>query len=120
MRRAAPNASFTNSGSALSEPTLRVGGLTIDFDAMIVRKDSGEIFALTPKENELLKYLAARPGKVISREKLLEAIWDIDPDSDITTRSVDTHIARLRQKIEENPSEPRILLTAHGAGYRFK
>ena len=98
---------------------LRIGGAAIDFDAMIVKKDSGETYPLTPKENELLKYFAAHPGIVISRETLLEAIWDIDPDSDITTRSVDTHVARLRQKIEENPAVPKFLTTAHGAGYRF-
>ena len=102
------------------EPVLRVGSITVDFDAMSVRRDSGETCPLTPKENELLKYFAANPGKVISRETLLEAIWDIGPDSDITTRSVDTHVARLRHKIEENPSDPKFLLTAHGAGYRFK
>ncbi|MCL2684581.1 MAG: response regulator transcription factor [Synergistaceae bacterium] len=104
----------------LCEPTLRIGSITVDFDAMNVRRDSGETYPLTPKENELLKYFAVHPGKVISRETLLEAIWGIDPDSDITTRSVDTHVARLRQKIEENPSEPKLLITAHGAGYRFR
>ena len=119
LRRAAQSAALEKNGGALPEPTLRIGGATIDLDAMSVRKDSGETFTLTPKENSLLKYFAERPGKVISRETLLEAIWNIDPDSDITTRSVDTHVARLRQKIEENPSEPRFLLTAHGAGYRF-
>ena len=120
LRRAAQSAAPRNNGGLLPESILRIDGVTIDFDAMSVRKDSGETLALTPKENELLKYFAARPGKVISREAILEAIWDIDPDSDITTRSVDTHVARLRQKIEENPSEPKLLLTAHGAGYRFR
>jgi len=126
LRRAAQNAGSQNTqnsrknGGALPEPTLRIEGITIDFGAMSVRKDSGETLSLTPKENSLLKYFAAHPGKVISRETLLEAIWDIDPDSDITTRSVDTHVARLRQKIEENPSEPGLLVTAHGAGYRFR
>jgi DNA-binding response OmpR family regulator len=99
--------------------TLRIGSATIDFDAMSVKRDSGETIPLTPKENELLKFFASRPGKVISREKLLETIWNIEPDSDISTRSVDTHVARLRQKIEEEPSDPKFLLTAHGAGYRF-
>ena len=99
---------------------LRIGNITVDFDAMNVKKDSGETCPLTPKENELLKYFAAHPNKVISRETLLEAIWDIGPDSDIATRSVDTHVARLRHKIEENPSDPKFLLTAHGVGYRFR
>ena len=119
LRRAAQNAGSIKNEGQLPESTLRIGSVTIDFDAMSVRKDSGEAFTLTPKENELLKYLAAHSGKVISRETLLESIWGIDPDSDITTRSVDTHVARLRQKIEEDPSKPRFLMTAHGAGYRI-
>jgi len=109
----------SNGKKILHESTLRIGNITADFDAMNVRKDSGETYPLTPKENELLKYFAAHPGKVISRETLLETIWGIGPDSDITTRSVDTHVARLRHKIEENPSDPKFLLTAHGAGYKF-
>ena len=120
LRRAAQYTDRKHNNTSYNESTLRIGGVTIDFDAMKVKNDSGETFPLTPKENELLKYFAANQGKVVSRERLLEAIWDIDPDSDITTRSVDTHIARLRQKIEENPSDPKFLLTAHGAGYRFK
>ncbi|MCL2684727.1 MAG: response regulator transcription factor, partial [Synergistaceae bacterium] len=119
LRRSAQGKKNTDNEGANPESSLRIGGATIDFDAMNVRHDSGETCPLTPKENELLKYFAAHPGKVISRETLLEAVWDIDPDSDITTRSVDTHVARLRQKIEENPSDPKFLLTAHGAGYRF-
>ena len=107
-----------NGGEPFS-PILRIGAVTIDFDAMNVTKDSGETLPLTPKENELLKYLVAQAGKVVSREKLLEVIWNIDPDSDISTRSVDTHVARLRQKTEEKPSDPKYLLTAHGVGYRF-
>jgi DNA-binding response OmpR family regulator len=82
--------------------------------------DDGETFSLTPKETALLKYFAQNPGKVISRETLLEVVWGIEPDSDITTRSVDQQIARLRQKLESNPASPRIFHTVHGAGYRFE
>jgi DNA-binding response OmpR family regulator len=120
LRRASLNQTNKRTDRALCEPGLRIGDAMIDFDSMNVRHDSGEIHPLTPKENELLKYFAAHPGKVISRETLLEAVWGIDPDSDITTRSVDTHVARLRQKIETSPSDPKFLLTIHGAGYRFK
>jgi DNA-binding response OmpR family regulator len=68
-------------------------------------------------ETGLLRFLAAREGMVASRETLLEEIWGVD--CDVTTRTVDQHVARLRQKIEDDPSRPRFLLTAHGAGYRF-
>jgi len=98
---------------------LRVGEVTVDFDDMSVKRESGEICPLTPKETELLRYFASHSGKVVARETLLEAVWGIAPDSDITTRSVDTHVARLRQKIEDSPAEPRFLQTVHGAGYRF-
>jgi DNA-binding response OmpR family regulator len=103
---------------AAEATALRLGGASIDFESMTVKKGD-DTCPLTPKENELLKYLASRPGHVISRETLLEAVWGISPDSDITTRSVDAHVARLRQKIEENPAEPRVIQTAHGAGYRL-
>jgi DNA-binding response OmpR family regulator len=98
---------------------LTLADSVVDFENMSVKRACGETFPLTPKETELLKYFASHPGKVISRETLLETVWGIDPDSDITTRSVDTHVARLRQKIEGNPAEPRLLQTVHGAGYRF-
>ncbi|MDR3280832.1 MAG: response regulator transcription factor [Synergistaceae bacterium] len=100
--------------------TLHVGGVTIDFDGMTGQCGWGTTFSLTPRETALLKYLAANPGKVISRETLLQIVWGIDPDCDITTRSVDQHVARLRQKMEQNPSSPRIIHTVHGAGYRFE
>ena len=67
----------------------------------------------------MLRYFAAHPGKVLSRETLLEAVWGIAPDSDITTRSVDTHVARLRQKLERG-DEVSVIKTVHGAGYKFE
>ncbi|GHV45695.1 hypothetical protein FACS1894204_05530 [Synergistales bacterium] len=72
---------------------------------------------MTPKEAELLRFLAMNESKVVSRETLLETVWGVD--CDITTRSIDQHIARLRQKIEEDPANPRFLHIVHGAGYRF-
>jgi two-component system alkaline phosphatase synthesis response regulator PhoP len=98
----------------------RVGDVTVDFDSMTVKHDaSEETCPLTPKETELLRYFASRPGKVISRDTLLEAVWGISPDSDITTRSVDTHVARLRQKLDRG-NEASVIKTVHGAGYRFE
>lgn len=100
-----------SAGNAIS-----FGDVTVDFGAMAGKK-SGTPFSLTPMETGLLRFLAAREGMVASRETLLEEIWGVD--CDVTTRTVDQHVARLRQKIEDDPSRPRFLLTAHGAGYRF-
>ncbi|GHS89868.1 DNA-binding response regulator [Synergistales bacterium] len=89
---------------------------SVDFDSMTGRKGAAS-FSLTPKEAELLRFLAMNESKVVSRETLLETVWGVD--CDITTRSIDQHIARLRQKIEGDPANPRFLHTVHGAGYRF-
>jgi DNA-binding response OmpR family regulator len=77
----------------------------------------GREIALTPREFELLHYLASRPGVVHSRYDLLDALWDVAFDGDPATVTV--HIRRLREKIEADPSQPRWLLTVWGAGYRF-
>jgi DNA-binding response OmpR family regulator len=106
--------------SNTGETELIMGDAVINFERMTVRKGEKEPVQLTPKETELLRYLARNPDKVISRETLLDAVWGIEPDCDITTRSIDQHVARLRQKIELKPSEPRVIITVHGAGYRFK
>jgi DNA-binding response OmpR family regulator len=99
---------------------LRLGDAIVDFDSMTIKRGtSGEDCPLTPKETELLRYFAARPGKVFSRDTLLEAVWGISPDSDITTRSVDTHVARLRQKLDHG-NEASVIKTVHGAGYKFE
>ncbi|MGI6252951.1 MAG: response regulator [Aminivibrio sp.] len=95
---------------------LSFGDVTVDLGAMAGKK-SGASFALTPMETALLKFLAAMDGAVASRETLLEEIWGVN--CDVTTRTVDQHVARLRQKIERDPSNPQFLLTAHGAGYRL-
>jgi two-component system alkaline phosphatase synthesis response regulator PhoP len=99
---------------------LRVGDAIVDFDSMTIKHEtSGGTCPLTPKETELLRYFVSHPGKVISRETLLEDVWGIAPDSDITTRSVDTHVARLRQKLDRG-NEISVIKTVHGAGYRFE
>jgi two-component system alkaline phosphatase synthesis response regulator PhoP len=99
---------------------LRVGGAVVDFESMTIKHgESGENYPLTPRENGLLRYFASHPGKVLSRDMLLEAVWGIDPDSGITTRSVDTHVARLRQKLERGDGAG-VIKTVRGAGYRFE
>ncbi len=92
------------------------GAVEIDLEGM---RGSlrGKPFDLTPLEGALLAYFLAHEGKVLDRHTLLEGVWGIA--TDVTTRTVDQHVVRLRQKIEENPGSPRHLQTVHGAGYRF-
>lgn len=78
---------------------------------------SGKEINLTAKEFELLELLILNPNKVYSRENLLKLIWGLDYPGDV--RTVDVHIRRLREKIEENPSEPRYVHTKWGVGYYF-
>ena len=78
----------------------------------------GEETELTPKEFELLRVLVAHPGRVYSREELLERIWGYEYDGD--TRTVDVHVRHLRLKVERDPSNPEYIETLRGIGYRFK
>jgi DNA-binding response OmpR family regulator len=77
----------------------------------------GREVRLTRKEFDLLRYLVEHPGEVITRDRLLDEVWGYDRFP--TTRTVDTHILRLRQKFENDPERPAHILTAHGQGYRF-
>jgi two-component system alkaline phosphatase synthesis response regulator PhoP len=81
-----------------------------------VRKGGRQI-EFSPKEFELLKYFICHPGETLSRDKLLEDVWGYENYP--TTRTVDAHIVRLRQKLEPDPEEPRFFLTVHGVGYKF-
>ena len=77
----------------------------------------GQEVRLTRKEFDLLRYLVEHPGEVITRDRLLDEVWGYEQFP--TTRTVDTHILRLRQKFEDDPERPAHILTAHGQGYRF-
>ncbi len=76
-----------------------------------------ETVQLTVKEYDLLYTLASRPGRTFSRRQLLDLVWD--QDSDVYEHTVNSHVNRLRNKIEENPNRPRLILTVWGIGYRF-
>jgi DNA-binding response OmpR family regulator len=78
---------------------------------------SGKELEFSSKEFELLKYFLCHPGEALSRDRLLEDVWGYDRFP--TTRTVDAHIVRLRQKVEPKPEEPRFILTVHGTGYKF-
>ncbi len=92
------------------------GDVEADFERGIVRK-RGVTLSLAAKELELLRYLVERRGKAVSRYELLEGVWEYQPG--VSSRTVDVHIAWLRQKLEDNPQTPRYIHTVRGVGYRF-
>lgn len=97
--------------------SLQSGDLKIDFDSRRVYIKDREI-NLTAKEFDVLELLVRNPNKVYSREKLLSTIWGFDYPGDV--RTVDVHIRRLREKIEENPGDPKYIHTKWGVGYYFE
>lgn len=92
------------------------GNITLDLDARNAYKGS-ELVVLTAKEFDVIEFLMRNAGRVYSREALLDTIWAYEYRSDI--RTVDVHIRRLREKLEENPAEPKHILTKWGVGYYF-
>lgn len=92
------------------------GSVRVDFRKTEVVRD-GEAMVLSAKEFQLLRYLIDHKGETLSREILLQEVWDYA--STPYTRTVDVHIAWLRQKIEDDPKQPRWILTVHGMGYKF-
>jgi two-component system response regulator VicR len=104
-------------GQTPSSNTTEYGNLTIDGDRYEVRKD-GMPLELTLREFELLRYLAEHEDKVFSREQLLEDVWGYEYYGDI--RTVDVTVRRLREKLEDDSSDPKYILTKRGIGYYFK
>ncbi|MCB9831355.1 MAG: response regulator transcription factor [Planctomycetes bacterium] len=96
---------------------LLLGAAEIDLDAGLVRR-AGEELRLLPKEIELLAFFLRHPGRALGREEILREVWGLEVE--VTTRTVDTHVFTLRQKIEAEPARPRHLLTARGRGYRLE
>ena len=95
---------------------LRFADAELDFDKHEATR-RGRRIELTGKEFEVLKFLAKHRGEIVTRDRLLEEVWGYD--SFPTTRTVDNHILRLRQKFEPNPSDPRHILSVYGEGYKF-
>jgi DNA-binding response OmpR family regulator len=112
LRRAAAPRHDARSGDVID-----VEGLSIDPARRVVQVDGGPV-ELTYVEFELLRTLAGRPGRVFSRQALLEALWGSSEYRD--PRTIDVHIRHLREKIEQDPADPRYLLTVRGVGYRFR
>ena len=105
--------------AAASKPanTLSIGTISLDMDARNAYRN-GTLVDLTAKEFDVIEFLMRNPNRVYSREALLDTIWAYEYRSDI--RTVDVHIRRLREKLEENPAEPKYILTKWGVGYYFR
>ncbi len=100
-----------------SGDVLRLGRVTIDREKAVVTKD-GRALDLTQREYDLICYLAAQPGKVFSREALMEHVWNYEGYvGDV--RAVDVAVRRLREKIEDDPASPKFIVTKRGMGYLF-
>jgi len=95
---------------------LRFGNVVIDFKCFEARKDDKKL-DMSRKEFGVLRLLAARVGEVVTRDELLDEVWGYDQYP--TTRTVDNHISLLRTKLEDDPSNPRHLITVHGVGYKL-
>ncbi|HYK90147.1 MAG TPA: response regulator transcription factor [Acidobacteriota bacterium] len=108
LRRASPQARVPE--------VYRFSDVEVNLRGNEVRR-AGKPVALSTKEFALLAYFISHPAETLSRDRLLEAVWGYENYPN--TRTVDTHIVHLRQKLEPNPEEPRYILTVHGSGYKF-
>ena len=104
-------------GSGKQPASITLGGITLDMDQRIALR-GGESVELTAKEYDLIELLMKNPRRVYSRENLMDAVWGYSYAGDY--RTVDVHIRRLREKLEENPAAPEHILTKWGVGYYFK
>jgi DNA-binding response OmpR family regulator len=93
------------------------GGVA-DLARFEVRYSNGRRTELSDKEVELLRYLATNAGRAISRDELLTRVWQLNPRG-LSTRTIDMHVTRLREKLHDDPSEPKVVLTVRGKGYMF-
>ena len=118
MRRTGPKANVTTNVThdGVAHEVLAFGDVQVDFTSMEAKRQNITL-ALTAQEFKLLKFFARSPGRVFSREELLNEVWGYENYP--STRTVDNHILRLRQKLEPDPGHPRFFLTTHGAGYKF-
>ncbi len=96
---------------------LQIGCFVLDFNRYELFKND-ELVDLTIREFDLIKFFASQPNKVFSRQNLLESVWDYEYYGDV--RTVDVTVRRLREKVEDDPSEPRYIMTKRGVGYYFQ
>lgn len=105
-----------NNGKGPSTPTQQIGSLIVNFDRYEVTIND-KLVNLTPSEFRILTALAEYPGKVFTRQELLELAFSLDYDG--LDRTIDVHMMNLRKKIEKNPSKPRLIETVYGVGYKL-
>jgi DNA-binding response OmpR family regulator len=115
-RAVAPGSAADTNASAGAHNVLAFGEVRVDFTSMDASR-AGKPVTMTAQEFKVMKFFARFPGRVISREQLLNEVWGYQNYP--STRTVDNHILRIRQKLEPDPSNPRHFLTLHGAGYKF-
>jgi len=108
LRRHAP--------ATIGDSKLRFGEIEVDFERHEALR-RGQRVDLTGKEFEVLRLLASHRGEIVTRDRLLDEVWGYETYP--TTRTVDNHILRLRQKLEEDPGDPRYILSIYGEGYKF-
>jgi DNA-binding response OmpR family regulator len=99
---------------------LRIPGGHVDLDTREVRFSDGESCELSQRESELLRYLAINPERVVSRDEILSRVWGIDPGATQETRTIDVHVARLREKLRDHDPAGGLLVTVRGRGYRWR
>jgi DNA-binding response OmpR family regulator len=97
---------------------VEVPGGCADFARREIVFADGARVELSERESELLRYLVAHGGRALAREELLANVWRINPQG-VSTRTIDMHIARLREKLRDDPNDPRVLITVRGKGYMF-
>ncbi len=97
---------------------IKLADCLIDLARSEIRFDNGERAELSEKEVELIRYLASNSGRAISRDELLQRVWQISPQG-LATRTIDMHVTRLREKLRDDSTSPRIVLTVRGKGYMF-
>lgn len=95
---------------------IAIPGGQVDLARCEIRFNDGQRVELSERERELLRYLACNTGRAISREEILAGVWRLDPRN-IETRTIDMHVARLREKLRDDSGEPKVLLTVRGKGY---
>ena len=109
-------AHLRRSASSTSLEQYSFGDVELNFKTYEAKR-AGRVIELSPREFETLRYLVIHEGEVVTRDRLLEEVWGYNAFP--LTRTVDNHVAKLRQKLERSPSDPRHILTVHRVGYKF-
>lgn len=99
-------------------PTLKLPNAIADFGRSEIRHANGTRFGLSAREAQLLQFLAANPGRAVSRDEILRAVWHVNPQH-LLTRTIDMHVVHLREKLQDDPLRPKVLLTVRGHGYKL-